>query len=1086
MRIRRRPTILARDKDGYVPGSIQRVKLHNFLTYDDVEFRPGPYLNMVLGPNGTGKSSIACALCLGLNWPPSVLGRASKLGSFVKLGKSDGFIEIELKGPIGEHNLVIRRNLTSGMTSQQAFTLNGTQTPGKEISARVEGLGIQINNLCSFLPQDKVAEFAQMSPQQLLRATQKAAGDGQLLKWHDSLIELGQELKDVSSKCAIERREVETLEQRNATLEREVSAYKNRRRIEREIELLELILPFKEYLNARNDYDTLKKRRAELHEKALNLKKRSQPVHDYKGKLAKNKEKADAEREGCRTKAKKKFEAQKPLWKKSEDLSAESDKIADDLTALKNQEKKRRTAIQTLKNDIHKLEHEIAHPPETEDMETINADFRANQQELNTAEMEKHEMEGEIRPFVDESAQQDIAVRRATEALLRLDSASHRKLEAFRNWDRAAGDVVAWLRQNKHQFKKEVIEPAALSVDVKDGRYASAVESAFSAMQLKTFVFLCDEDHRKFNRLIIDTNEGMGRRCKVATWYRPERQETVVPPPMSREELKQQGFDAYGLDLVTYPEGMRWFLLDEIKLHRFAIGLNSSRIDMQSAMEMVTRNLPNGRPGSGSFVIGNVLSMVSRSRYGQRKPFNNTRDIQPAKSFRSAPVDQERKRAIEVQIREAQTLKEEAESKISELNQKIKDKDTRVQAILSEKMEIEKRRKAVLDIQRRLQTMKLRLDDKRRALQKEENAPSLEEKRATLRKKGFDYAKQRLTIARQLKELTMSSLEDSHTAALAGLRFLQIGANIDALEQLIKTHDTQYEKAMQDYNTIDQEYNEMKAITKAKLMASKKKLEEIDDELRQTFMEKDESGEVQRMSVEDIEQDLANLRAQLELNLATNAGVIETYERRQREIEQRTRILENKEKRRSDLERKLQKTRGKWLPALQELVNNINEKFSAAFDRVNCAGEIRIAEHPDDYTQWAIDILVKFRNSENLQLLTGQRQSGGERALTTIMYLMSLTELARAPFSLVDEINQGMDAQYERAVHNSLVEVTCQPDSGQYFLITPKLLTDLKYHERMKVLCVSNGEWLPDEQLDGNMMRMIDSFVAHRDRVRAR
>jgi hypothetical protein len=29
-----------------------------------------------------------------------------------------------------------------------------------------------------------------------------------------------------------------------------------------------------------------------------------------------------------------------------------------------------------------------------------------------------------------------------------------------------------------------------------------------------------------------------------------------------------------------------------------------------------------------------------------------------------------------------------------------------------------------------------------------------------------------------------------------------------------------------------------------------------------------------------------------------------------------------------------------------------------------------------------------------------------ERSLTTILYLMSLTEEARAPFSLVDEINQ--------------------------------------------------------------------------------
>lgn len=38
------------------------------------------------------------------------------------------------------------------------------------------------------------------------------------------------------------------------------------------------------------------------------------------------------------------------------------------------------------------------------------------------------------------------------------------------------------------------------------------------------------------------------------------------------------------------------------------------------------------------------------------------------------------------------------------------------------------------------------------------------------------------------------------------------------------------------------------------------------------------------MEIDDIQQDLANLKAQLELNLATNAGVIETYERRQREV----------------------------------------------------------------------------------------------------------------------------------------------------------------------------------------------------------
>lgn len=86
---RKKAVTLPRDVDGYssshmlalrvinhilrfIPGSIKRIQLKNFVTYDYVEFFPGPHLNMILGPNGTGKSSIACAICIGLNFPTSV------------------------------------------------------------------------------------------------------------------------------------------------------------------------------------------------------------------------------------------------------------------------------------------------------------------------------------------------------------------------------------------------------------------------------------------------------------------------------------------------------------------------------------------------------------------------------------------------------------------------------------------------------------------------------------------------------------------------------------------------------------------------------------------------------------------------------------------------------------------------------------------------------------------------------------------------------------------------------------------------------------------------------------------------------
>lgn len=53
-------------------GAIVRIKMQNFMTYDDCEFEPGPGLNLVLGPNGTGKSSIVSAICVGLGFNTKV------------------------------------------------------------------------------------------------------------------------------------------------------------------------------------------------------------------------------------------------------------------------------------------------------------------------------------------------------------------------------------------------------------------------------------------------------------------------------------------------------------------------------------------------------------------------------------------------------------------------------------------------------------------------------------------------------------------------------------------------------------------------------------------------------------------------------------------------------------------------------------------------------------------------------------------------------------------------------------------------------------------------------------------------------
>ena len=58
------------------------------------------------------------------------------------------------------------------------------------------------------------------------------------------------------------------------------------------------------------------------------------------------------------------------------------------------------------------------------------------------------------------------------------------------------------------------------------------------------------------------------------------------------------------------------------------------------------------------------------------------------------------------------------------------------------------------------------------------------------------------------------------------------------------------------------------------------------------------------------------------------------------------------------------------------------------------------------YDKYGVRIRVKFRDGEALRELTPFHQSGGERSVATVLYMMAIQELARCPFRVVDEINQ--------------------------------------------------------------------------------
>lgn len=264
-------------EEEFKPGAIRRVKLQNFTTYEHAEFFPGPSLNMVLGPNGTGKSSLVCAICLGLGYNTNVLGRASAFGEYVKYGKKDAVVEVELqKRPKDRENWIVTLHIDRD-TNKREFMINGKQATHKQVQELNRKMRIQIDNLCQFLPQDKVAEFAGLSPVDLLGKTLQAAAPPEMLKWQEKLKELFQSQSEFNKQLETDTSELKRLETRQESLKGDVDKIRERERLNQEVEKFKAGRSIPAYAIARKEFHDMKGEVRDLKHQARDLQERFEP-----------------------------------------------------------------------------------------------------------------------------------------------------------------------------------------------------------------------------------------------------------------------------------------------------------------------------------------------------------------------------------------------------------------------------------------------------------------------------------------------------------------------------------------------------------------------------------------------------------------------------------------------------------------------------------------------------------------------------------------------------------------------------------------------------------------------------------------
>ncbi|KAH6782870.1 structural maintenance of chromosomes 5 [Perilla frutescens var. hirtella] len=1020
----KRPKI-SRGDDDYLPGNITKIELCNFMTFSKLTCKPGPRLNLVVGPNGSGKSSLVCAIALGLTGEPLILGRAGKIGAYVKRGEESGYIKIYLRGVSKQDQIIITRNINIHDKSEWLF--NGKVVAKKEIMEVTQRFNIQVNNLTQFLPQDRVCEFAKLTPIQLLEETEKAVGDPRLPVQHDSLVKKSQELKKLERAVESNRGSLDQLKALNADLERDVERVRQREDLLAKAESMKKKLPWLKYDIKKTAFQEAKKQeddaKLKLDEAAKALNVLTAPIEKQKGEKAKQE-----------VKLKKMSGLLDSNMKKRMHLLGNYDHLGvlikgkfDEVDDLRRQEESRQQRLCKAKEDLQAAETEFASLPPYEPPKDMMEQLRARIMEL---EESAKEIRYEKREKETDLNHHRTALRQCMDRLREMENVNNKRLQALKNFGaERIFEAYRWVQDHRAEFKKEVYGPVLLEVNVTNRLHAGYLEGHVANYIWKAFISQDSEDRDFLVGNLSHFHVPVINYVMTGNYRSDSFQAT--------DEMRKLGISSRLDQVFEAPHAVKEVLISQFHLDNSYIGSKETdeKADLVAGLGIMDIWTPENhyrwmKSLYGGHISGNVDS-----------------------------VNQSRLLLCNVDVKEIETVKSkqrELEDKISAIDANLKSFQATLRQKEDEAAELQREREKIVDAiqkeKRKRREMEQLVNQRRMKLKSIEKEDDPDAAIAKVINQAKELKVRRFQCAVEIKDLLIEAVAYRRSFAENNMSSIELESKIKEMESNAKQQEKHALQATLFLNNCKSAVDDCRQ----QLQAAKRYAESvaiITPELQQAFLE-------MPTTVEELEAAIQDTISQANSILFLNHNILEEYENRQRKIEELKNKQEADEKELNSRLEDINALKGSWLPTLRSLVARINETFSRNFQEMAVAGEVSLDERDNDFDQYGILIKVKFRQTGQLQVLSAHHQSGGERSVSTILYLVSLQDLTNCPFRVVDEINQGMDPINERKMFQQLVRAASQPNTPQCFLLTPKLLPNLEYSDACSILTVMNGPWI--------------------------
>jgi chromosome segregation ATPase len=137
----------------------------------------------------------------------------------------------------------------------------------------------------------------------------------------------------------------------------------------------------------------------------------------------------------------------------------------------------------------------------------------------------------------------------------------------------------------------------------------------------------------------------------------------------------------------------------------------------------------------------------------------------------------------------------------------------------------------------------------------------------------------------------------------------------------------------------------------------------------------------------------------------------------------------------AEVEKRLER----WREVISGFLHSLEGRYNQILQEVGATGELRLSV-ARDVEQAGLDILVGFKGVPPTRL-DSLTQSGGERSIALMSFLLALQQHIASPFRAIDEFDVHMDPKNREVISRLIVSSAREVGDTQYLAITPGQVT---------------------------------------------